>query len=222
MSEPHKCHVAIVDDHQSFTDGLRTALKRINYIQLIGVYHTVEEYLPIIKTKKVDIVLMDIDIKYSSVNGIEATRRTLQYNPDIKVIAVSMHDDAYTVKSMLDAGACAYFTKDMGLATLKTVLEKVCNGESFISPKAAQNFTELSVIKNENKEQTRFSRKDFTDQEFEVMQLASDGKTDKEIAQFLGLTHKIVEYEKHKIYKKLNVHNVAEMVKVAFRVGLLK
>src|SRR5688572_1090803 len=109
MTEPHKCRIIIVDDHKAFTDGLRLVFKKMPDINLVGVYNNTDEYILHVEAKKPDIVLMDIDLKYSSMNGIEATKETLRRNSSIKIIAVSMHDDGYAVQQMLDAGACAYF-----------------------------------------------------------------------------------------------------------------
>jgi len=219
MAEPHACKIVIVDDHQIFADVLKSSLKKTDTLQVVGVFNTTEDYFSALKTIAPDIVLMDINFKHSSMNGIEATRETLKENPNIKVVALSSHDDIYTVKKMFEAGACAYFTKDLSLATLLAALEKVCKGETYISPTVTEYYTINNLI---NEEAIPMTLKDFSDQEFSIMEHAASGKTDKEIAQIMQLTDRIVEYEKSKVYKKLKVRNAAEMVQVAFRLGLLK
>jgi DNA-binding NarL/FixJ family response regulator len=131
MSHNHSINLLIVDDHQLITEGLSHILKSEKIIGEIHTANNGEEALEKILINAVDCVIMDINMPV--LNGIEATKIIKKENPKIKIIVVSMLCDPSIVSKMLKAGADAFINKDTGKAELLKAIDKVMNGEKYIS-----------------------------------------------------------------------------------------
>src|SRR5688572_5650304 len=114
MTPKSKLRIAVVDDHPVFRDGIRSYIKKMSDVELMGVFSSGEEFMPLIDSdtthlKPPDIVFMDI--RLPGMDGVELTKRIIKKYPHIKVVAVTMCSEEYTAKRMFQAGASGYLTK---------------------------------------------------------------------------------------------------------------
>lgn len=200
----------IVDDHQLITEGLSQILKSEKIIGEIHTANNGKEALEKILTNAIDCVIMDINMPV--LNGIEATKVIKKENPKIKIIVVSMLCDASVVSKMLKAGADAFINKDTGKAELLRAIDKVMNGEKYISPEISINlFTHFNDRKINGPE----NEKHLTAREIEIIGYIADGLTNHEIADKLFLSTVTVDTHRKNMLAKLHLKNTASLIKYA-------
>lgn len=207
---PHPINLLIVDDHQLITDGLSQILKSENTIHKIITAHNGREAVDIALEYDIDCVIMDINMPV--LNGLEATKLIKKGKPAIKIIVVSMQCDASIVNKMLKAGANAFINKDTGKCELLKAIEKVMQGEKYISAEIAHNlFIHLSDRDISGTE----PQKQLTEREREIIRLIADGFTNQEIATMLFLSTTTVDTHRKNMLAKLQLKNTASLVKYA-------
>ena len=203
-------HLLIADDHQLITDGLTKILEEQ---ETIGVIHTANngrEAVDKALAENIDCVIMDINMPV--LNGLEATKLIKHEKPYVKVIVVSMLSDATIVSKMLKAGADAFVNKDTGKTELLKALNKVMQGEKYISPDISTNlFTHLT----DRNVSTTEAEKHLTAREVEIIRLIADGFTNLEIADKLFLSVVTIDTHRKNMLAKLKVKNTASLVKYA-------
>jgi DNA-binding NarL/FixJ family response regulator len=151
-------------------------------------------------------------------NGIEATRQILANNPEVKVIALSMHSAKRFVVEMLKAGSSGYLLKDCAFEELALAIRTVIANKVYVSPGITDMMIKDYVY---NLSKTEFSVTSIlTSREREVLQLLAEGKTTKQIALSLNVSVKTIETYRQQLMHKLNLHSVAELTKYAIREGI--
>lgn len=211
-----KIKILVADDHKIVRDGLKKLLEKHEELLVAGEAEDGRGAVRLVKELKPDVVIMDIAMP--DLNGIEATRQLMAERQDLKIVALSMHSERKFVTEMLKAGASAYLLKDCAFEELETAIRTVVKGKIYLSPAIAG-----VVIENFVRNVPRFDKTVFSllsDREREVLQLMSEGKSTKEIAQQLNLSIKTVETHRNNIMSKLDIHSVAELTKYAIREGL--
>jgi DNA-binding NarL/FixJ family response regulator len=209
-------NLLIADDHKLITDGLSKILAEEKTIGEIHIANNGKDAVDIITTYDIDCVIMDINMPL--LNGLEATKLIKKEKPFVKVIVVSMLSDASIVSKMLKAGADAFINKDTGKTELLKAIEKVMNGEKYISPEISNNlFTHL----NDRKVNTPDNDKHLTPREIEIVRYIADGLTNHEIADKLFLSVVTVDTHRKNMLAKLHLKNTASLVKYAAEHKLL-
>jgi len=208
--------ILLADDHKIVRDALRTFLEKNAEIKVVGEAENGRTCVQLAKKLAPDIVIMDVAMP--DLNGIEATRQIIAECPGIKVIAVSMHSDRRFVSEMLKAGASAYMSKDYAFNELENAIRTVVANKIYLSPDISGVVVESFVRQTPKPEPSAFSL--LSDREREVLQLLAEGKTTKEIADYLHVSIKTVETHRTNIMTKLNIHRIAELTKYAIREGL--
>jgi DNA-binding NarL/FixJ family response regulator len=165
-----------------------------------------------------DIAIIDISMK--ELNGIEAIVQVRQKSPDTLVIALSMFGDERYVTRAVRSGAKAYVLKDSSGEDLMQAIRAVLNNQSFFSPAVSKVMLDaysrgLNGVVVEDKYEL------LTDREREIHQMLAEGKTNKVIAEQLGLKMHTVETHRLRVMRKLDVHNMAELVLGAVRRGVV-
>jgi DNA-binding NarL/FixJ family response regulator len=160
-----------------------------------------------------------MDVSMPDLNGIEATRKILGANPQVKVIGLSGHADEHIVRGMLTAGASAYILKHTAGDELMRAIHTVMKGGRYLSPEVTRGVMDAYV------ELSRPLGKDhvfvvLTDREREVLQMIAEGKSTKEVADDLSVSVKTVETHRRNIMEKLDLHSVAALTKYAIREGI--
>jgi DNA-binding NarL/FixJ family response regulator len=208
--------ILIVDDHAVVREGLRGLLEKEPDMEVAGEAGNGLEAVKLARELNPDVIIMDINMP--DMNGIEATRRILAANRDIRILALSLESDRRFIVEVLEAGAKGYVLKDAFFAELATAIRTVAEGDSYLGPK----ITEM-IIKDYLRripESLPITFTSLTPRERELIQLIADGKNTKEIASMFGTSIKTVEVHRHNIMKKLNLYSIAELTKYAVREGL--
>ena len=212
-----KIRVLIADDHQIVRDGLRSLLEKEPDIEVIAAVEDGRTTVRLVEELQPDIVIMDISMP--GLNGIEATRKITRDFPNIKIIALSMHDDGRFVMNMLKAGASGYLLKDCAFKELtKAIHVVVRTGKSYLSPDITDVVVSSYVTGSSGPEPLLYSA--LTPREREVLQLVVEGKTSSQIAEILYISVKTVETHRTQLMHKLKITNLADLVKYAIKEGI--
>ena len=207
--------ILLVDDHQMFREGLKALLQGEAGYLVAGEAENGIRGLELCRELAPDVVIMDISMP--EMNGIEATRRIHEELPDIRIIILSMHTEKRFVLGVLKAGAAGIVVKNSASAELVTAIEAVLSGRTYLSPSVSsflvQNFLEQELEEGE---------KVLSPRERQILKLIAMGKGAKEIGYDLNISNKTVEAHRMQLMRKLDIHNVAEIVKYAIREGIIE
>lgn len=207
--------ILIVDDHKIVREGLRSLIEDDGRFEVVGEAGNGREAIKLAKQLRPQIVIMDVAM--SELNGIEATRQLLASQPDIRVLALSMHSDSRFVKQMLEAGALGYLVKENTFEEILTALQTLTVGRMYVSPLASSGLLQ-DVVHGQFAAQG--ARSPLTAREKETLQLIAEGHSTAEIAERLFVSTKTVETHRRKIMDKLDLRSVAELTKYAIREGI--
>jgi DNA-binding NarL/FixJ family response regulator len=206
--------ILIADDHPLFRDGLRALLESVPDTQVVGEAATGDEAVSLAQSAQPDVILMDI--KMPGDNGIEATRRIVRANPDIKVLMLTMFDDDDSVFAAVRAGARGYLLKGARQEETLRAIRAVANGEVIFGPGVAQRVVQYFAVARP----TRQAFPELSDREREILALMARGRGNVEIADKLVLSHKTVRNHVSNILDKLQVADRAEAILAARAAGL--
>ena len=208
--------VILADDHRIMREGLRALLQKDADMEVVGEADTGRATVELARTLHPDVIVMDLTMP--ELNGIEATRQVISLDPDIKVLALSMHSDKRFVAGVFGAGASGYLLKDCALDELVRAIRIVSAGQTYLSPGIAGIVVEGYTRRLPEGDTSVLST--LTPREREVLQLIAEGNSVKEIAFILHLSVKTVETHRQQIMNKLDIRTVAELTKYAIREGL--
>lgn len=155
---------------------------------------------------------------FAGLNGIEATRKITEYNPNIKVIGLSMHADADFVSGLLKAGASGYILKECAFGEVVQAINAVVRNKCYICPEVVD--VVIEGFKGKGITQDQDDTSPLTEREREILQLIAEGNSSKEIAALLNLSVKTVACHRQNIMDKLNCHDVVKLTKYAIRKGV--
>src|SRR3984885_6072297 len=196
--------ILLADDHSLLREGLRLLLERQPEFAVVGEAGDGREAVRLAEELHPDVVVMDIAMP--ELNGIEATLRIVNGLPRTSVLILSMHHDESYVARALKAGARGYLLKDSLKADLLNAVLAVTQGRSFFSPKVSRILQEDYMRKLTGGD-VEDSFDLLTDREREILQLVAEGKTNKEVANRLGLSVHTVDTHRGNILQKLNLHS---------------
>jgi len=199
----------LVDDHAILTAGLRALLGYHDDIEIVGEAGNGTEALELVGELRPDVVLMDIAMP--GLNGIEATRLIREQYPHTRVLVLSQHGERQYVFAVLQAGATGYILKRALGSDLLGALRAVARGETYLHPEVSTVLVEEVQCPDES----------LTPREKEVLEHIVQGETNRQIATSLSLSVKTVGWHRSNLMSKLNVHNSAELVRVALQCGLV-
>jgi len=211
-----KIRILLVDDHQIILDGLRSLLKGVNDIQVIGDALNGEEAINTLQVLTADLVLMDIDMPV--LNGIDATMRIKEEFPHTKVLILTVHNESSLIRNLISIGADGYLLKNSCKEELLDAIYKVQSGEKYFSSEVT-----LSLMQEDNsRDELLKSDIEFTKRELDVLRLLADGCTNKEIGEKLFISHRTVDTHRTNIMKKVGVNNVAGLISFAIKNNLVE
>ncbi|MCW3072008.1 MAG: DNA-binding response regulator [Bacteroidetes bacterium] len=203
MNAPIK--ILIADDHQMFIDGIKALLNEITHIQIVGQAINGKEVIEKLNNYSPDIVLMDIGM--AELNGIETTEWITKNYPKIKVIALTMYDDHNRIMKMLKAGVKGYILKNTSKNELIEAINAVSSGETYLTKQVTASIIKESSKPNHNPISL------LTKREIQIIKLVVKSMTSKEIADELGLSELTVTTHRKNAMQKLELKNVAALVK---------
>ncbi len=206
--------VLLVDDHQIVRQGLRLLLERESDIEMVTEAGDGQTAINLVLASPPDLVVMDIGMP--GLNGVEATRQIRAKNPQVQVIALSIHADKRFVAAMLQAGASGFLLKTEAARDLVEAIRTVMAGHKYLSPRLIDPLVDDYVEHLVDQGDPSL----LTAREREVLQLIAEGKTTAQIANQLMVSEKTAATHRQHIMEKLNLHNVAELTKYAIKEGL--
>jgi DNA-binding NarL/FixJ family response regulator len=207
--------VLIVDDHNLVREGLKAVFDQGDEIEVVGEAGSGEEAIEMVDKVMPDVILMDISMP--GINGIQATKAIRDKHPDAKIVILTMLDQEGYVYEAIKAGATGYMLKSTSSDELVNAIQTVNDGKALLSPDATAQLLKEFVSLAENK------AKDYglSNREMEVLQLLSEGKTNKEIAKALWISEQTVKTHVAHIFDKLGTSDRTETVARALRSGLV-
>lgn len=217
----NKIKVVIADDHQIFIEGIRALIKDSDKVALVGEAKDGETLMLLLKTKNPDVVLMDVSMP--KMNGIEATKKIKTVYPEMRILGLTMAEDASSVSEMMKAGALGYLLKTTGKAELINAITRVFHGEKYLSNEMSMKLIEKMFDENSKDDIERIPRKaEITRRELDIIRLIAEEMTNVEIAKKLNNSPMTIITHRKNLLRKLGVKNTAGLVKYAVLNGLLE
>lgn len=208
--------VLVADDHMIVRSGIRHVLEGEAGFVVVGEAGSATEALQSSRKLRPDVVVLDISMP--GMSGLDITSRLRAESPETKVLMLSMHDNPEYVLESVRAGAHGYLLKDTAATELREAIRTVCRGESYFSPPVASRLT--AAVRGE--QAARAGLDQLTGREREVLLGITGGRTNKEIAAELGISHRTVETHRESLMRKLELRTVAELTRFALSTGLIK
>lgn len=205
--------VLVVDHHPIIRTGLKLLYSNDPDIEVVGTIGSGIEIFEFIRRYPVDVIISEIDLP--ELNGITALRAIKKEHKNLKVIMFSHHPEEIYAISTIKAGASGYLSKSIDTATIKEAIMKVAQGGVYLSEHMAKH---LKFDDARNKRSKLYKR--LSTREVEVLKLLSSGKKNKEIAQELEINEKTVSTYKARLFKKLNVTNLVDLIHQAEHTGI--
>jgi len=203
--------VLVVDDHSLVRAGISLPLEHQEDMEPVGQAGTAAEAVRLTADLAPDIVLLDVTLPGGS--GLECLPKLLAANPGVKVLMLSMHEDASYVRAALSAGAAGYVLKDAAYEELVDAIRKVADGQSYVAPALG---AKLAVQADPTTDD------ELSEREREVLALLARGYTNQEIAARLYVSVRTVESHRAHILNKLRLSSRADLVNYALESGLLR
>jgi DNA-binding NarL/FixJ family response regulator len=208
--------IVLADDHALVRAGVRSLLASIAGVEVVAEARDGHEVIALVEKWRPRLVLMDIAMP--GLNGLEATARLSKSHPETAVIILSMHAAEEYALQALRAGAAGYLLKDADLSELELAIAAVARGQTYLSPAMSKHL--VTDYRRRLAEQPDPLDR-LTPRHREVLQLLAEGQTTKDIAARLKLSVKTVETHRAQLMDRLDIHDLAWLVRFAIRVGLV-
>jgi len=205
--------ILVADDHQVVRTGLRALLESRTGWQVCAEAANGREAVEKAGQLKPDVAVLDIGMPL--LNGVEATRQIRKVSPHTEVLILTMHDSEVLVQEVLEAGATGYILKDDADRNLVAAVEALRRHKPYLSSRVSEAAS--SAGSSDGSSFGRPSRNRLTPREREILQLLAEGKSNKEVAGFLGISVKTAETHRANIMLKLDFHSITELVRYAVR-----
>ena len=205
--------ILLAEDHAIVREGLCAMIEKESDMEVVGEVEDGLEAVQQARKLNPDVIIMDVSMP--GMNGIDATRQIKANMSNIKVLALSVHDKREYVTDMLDAGVSGYLLKDCVCSELIKAIRRVMKDESYLSPKIA------AIVLDERQKEIAATETVLNQQEQKLLKLLAEGKSAKEIAEQYDANLKTIEAQRRRIMKKLEISNLAGLVKYAIREGLV-
>lgn len=207
-------NVLLVDDHDIVRAGVSRLLEDVRGIKVIAEASSGEEAVKIAKERHPHVVLMDV--KMPGIGGLEATRKMLRNDPDIKIIALTVCGEEPFPSKLLQAGAAGYLTKGSEVDEMVNAIRTVYSGKRYIGPDIAQQLALKTVTEAEGSPLDLLSER-----ELQVMMMITSGQKVQDISDKLCLSPKTVNSYRYRLFDKLGVASDVELTHLAIRHGIL-
>jgi two-component system, NarL family, response regulator NreC len=203
----------LADDHNLVRQSLRALLEREGF-QVLADAADGREAVRLAEQLKPDVAILDVAMPV--LNGLEAAQQIQKVSPRTKVVLLTMHPEEQYVAAAMRAGVKGFLLKNQAAQDLVRAIEEVARGGVYLSPRVSQVIVEASLGRRE------IDADPLTPREREILQLIAEGSATKQVAAQLGISVKTAESHRARIMKKLDVHEVAGLVRYAIRQGLVE
>lgn len=205
--------IALADDHPVVLSGLEGLIAEIEGMEVVLVAQNGRVLVDKMKQTPVDVVLLDIDMP--ELDGIAATRILRSRYPDVRIVVLTMHDEQHFMKRVIEEGAHGYLLKNCSKEELLVALRNVQTGKHHFSGEVTMK---LAAPKSESES----ALEELTEREIEILTHIARGLSNKEIGDQLFISHRTVDTHRTNLMKKLGVHNIAGLIRFAYRNKLVE
>ncbi len=209
--------VIIAEDHNLVRQGIRMLLEKSGEVVVVAEAATGEEAVQMTEREKPDVVVMDLAMP--RLDGAQASERILSLSLPTQIIILSMHSDTTMVQQLLRRGVKGYLLKDAVTEELMLAVRSVSQGKLFLSPTISDSVMSLLISPPGSRAETAVDL--LTSREREVLQLVSEGHTNSAIADILSISVKTVEKHRANLMTKLEVNDLASLIRESIRRGLI-
>lgn len=209
--------VVLVDDHTLVRSGLKTLLAEMDGVEVVAEASDGKEAISLVRQYTPDVVLMDISMQ--DMNGLDASAQIINENPAVRIIVLSMHDGEDYVARALKSGAAAYVLKHAAPVELELALRAVARGETFLSPRVSRTLVDAFVGRTDPGDG---GAGPLTARQLDILRHIANGLSTKQIAFELNVSIKTVESHRAQIMERLEIRDLAGLVRYAIRTGLIE
>jgi DNA-binding NarL/FixJ family response regulator len=211
-----KIRVLLVDDHALVRAGVRALLEKVEPVEVVGETGDGREALDLIEKLRPDVVLLDLTMP--GLSGFDVLKITSEKFPKVRMIVLTVHEEEEYAFQALRAGAAGYLPKGAASAELSLAIEHVMSGKKYLSPTVEQK---AAFELGKNIQQGSVPLADLTPRQREVLTLIAEGLSTKDIARALNISGKTVETHRAQLMERLDIHDVASLVRYAIRMRLV-
>lgn len=195
--------ILLADDQTILTDGIKSVLETCSEFSVVATAQDGVEAVELATRLSPDVVLMDI--RMPNMNGVVATKRIKELNPDIKIIVLTTFDDSDYILSAINNGASGYLLKDIGATALIDAIKNAYAGDTILPSKIAKKITDAAMLVSSDKEIKLKKAFNLSDREVEIAFMLVDGFTNRQIASAMQLSDGTARNYISYIYSKLGV-----------------
>lgn len=210
-------HVVLADDHALVRAGIRALLEKIDRVEVVGEAGDGDRALELVQELQPDVILLDIAMP--GLSGFDVLKEINEKSPSVKVVILTVHDSEDYALHALRSGAEGYLPKSAASAELELALDHVMRGEKYLSPSIARKVV-FEYLKGTHSGRAELAQ--LTPRQREVLTLISQGHSTKDIARILNISVKTVETHRAQLMERLDIHDVAGLVRYAIRTGMVK
>ncbi len=204
-----RARVILADDHQLFAEGLKALLADEH--EVVAIVGDGPSLLEAVRDLSPDVVVADVSMP--ELNGIECVRKLRESAPDVKVVLLTMHEEADLAAAAVRAGAAGYILKHGGATDVLDAVRRALEGEVMVSPSLAREVDALLAKR-------RLPTRELTPRQAEIVGLFAQGLLAKEVAGRLNLSRRTVEFHKYQAMERLGIESSAELIAYALKHGI--
>lgn len=206
--------VYLVDDHELVRTGIRRIIEDARGMKVVGEAESGEQAVQWTRQNHADVMLMDMNMP--GIGGLEATRKILRYDPDTRIVVLTVHTENPFPSKVMQAGAFGYLTKGAGPDEMLNAIRTVSCGQRYLSPQIAQQVA-LSSFSSDS--ENPFAQ--LSERELQIMLMITKGVRVTDISEQLNLSSKTVNSYRYRLFNKLNISGDVELTHLAIRHGIL-
>ncbi len=208
--------IILADDHEILLESLEGLLSGEKDLKVVGKVNSGRELIERVALSVPDLCIVDMDMP--EMNGLVASEKLLEIEPKIKIMILSMHKDKSLVKKMMDTGINGYLSKTCDREEFIFAIRQILKGKRYFSNDIIGLVSDQQIQENTADDLVKIGA--LTEREREVIRLICEGLTNKQIGERLFLSHKTVDNHRTHIMRKLDVHNMVELIRFSLKHGL--
>ena len=210
--------ILIADDHPLIAEGIKNTFDNQEEFKVIAVVNNGKEAIEFIEKHLVDIALLDINMPI--LDGIECAKKIIADFKDVKVAMLSMYQESSIIKSLIDIGVKGYMLKTIPSEELLLATKNIYNGKEYFNSDVTKALLSDEASSFHKYKKTSPLVEELTSREKEIIKYISQGLTNIQIGEKLFISPRTVDTHRTNIMRKIDVHNVASLIRFAFQNGL--
>ena len=211
-----KIRVVLADDHAIVREGVKALLNLADDIEVVGEAADGREAIARVQALQPDVIVMDIAMP--DLGGLEATVEIRRQYPRTRILILSQHEDREYIRRFLKAGVSGYVLKKSAGSDLTTAIRAVHRGGLVLDPDVARE----AMLEAAEGRQDEDPYDTLTDREKQVIKLVAEGRSNKDVAELLGISVKTAMSHREHIMQKLGLHSRTELIRFALKQGIIR